>query len=89
MSPNVSDVDEGIDDSDLADSLAAVAENDNEDVFHAHPGTRSLTESSEATPVPSSVAYTDDSILDVIQLPTSAGNREWNGVPTYLYLLQS
>ncbi|CAJ0607075.1 unnamed protein product [Cylicocyclus nassatus] len=75
MSPNVSDVDEGIDDSDLADSLATVAENDNEDVFQSHSGTRSLADSSDTTPVPSTItSHSDELVQKVVQLPTSVGN---------------
>ncbi|KHJ87143.1 hypothetical protein OESDEN_13088, partial [Oesophagostomum dentatum] len=51
--------------------LAPLAENDNEDVFQTHSGTRSLAESSDVTPVPSSTVASDDPINSVVELSTS------------------
>ncbi|KAL6735927.1 hypothetical protein Aduo_006326 [Ancylostoma duodenale] len=74
MSPNVSDVDEAINDTDFTASFAAVAQHDNEDVFRSHSGTHSVTESSDATPVPSLGSSLDDPINSVLELSSSAGN---------------
>ncbi|RCN27227.1 hypothetical protein ANCCAN_27040, partial [Ancylostoma caninum] len=74
MSPNVSDVEEAINDTDFSASFAAIVEHDNEDVFRSHSGTHSVTESSDATPVPSSGSVLDDPVNSVLELPSSAGN---------------
>ncbi|PIO68801.1 hypothetical protein TELCIR_09396 [Teladorsagia circumcincta] len=74
MSPNVSDVDEGIDDSYSSSFGSFVKGSAAEELLESQGGTRSVTESSDVTPVPVGNTPSSDSSRSIVELTSSTGN---------------
>ncbi|KAK6031507.1 hypothetical protein OSTOST_02340 [Ostertagia ostertagi] len=74
ISPNVSDVDEGIDDSYSSSFGSFVKGSAAEELLESQVGARSMTESSDVTPVPIASTPSSDSSRSIVELTSSTGN---------------